>query len=221
MVAGTPTDPAAPPMFRETTLRIQRALADQGHYSGPLDGLFGPATEAAAAAWAAAKGGAAPAAVERPRAAATIRQGASGYLVSEIVVHCSDTRQSWMGNATLAEQVDEIRRWHMQDRHWADIGYHWVIGRGGPILPGRPETRVGAGVEGHNSGVIHICLIGGHGSAESDPFARHFTPAQDAALRAKLDDIRARTPVRRISGHNEWAAKACPGFNVPAWLRSL
>lgn len=149
-----------------------------------------------------------------------IRQGAAGYLVEEVVVHCSATGASWYAGKRSSEKVAEIRRWHVQDRGWRDIGYHWVIDRDGTVLPGRAETVIGAGVEGHNRGVIHVCLIGGGGSAAADAFERHFTPHQAAALRKVLASIRLRTPIKRISGHNEFAAKACPGFNVPMWLEA-
>lgn len=147
-----------------------------------------------------------------------IRQGSARYLVDEIVAHCSATRPRWLEARRLADKVAEIRRWHVEDRKWRDIGYHWIIDRDGSVAPGRRETEIGAGVEGHNRGVIHVCLIGGHGSAATDRFAQHFTGSQDAALRRLIAQISARTPIRRVSGHNEWAAKACPGFNVPAWL---
>ena len=145
-------------------------------------------------------------------------QGSARYAVDEIVVHCSATRPEWMQGALLAAKVAEIRRWHVQGNKWRDIGYHWIIDRDGAVAPGRPETVIGSGVKGHNNGVIHACLIGGHGSTADGRFASHFTPSQDAALRRLIAQISARTAIRRISGHNEWAAKACPGFNVPAWL---
>ena len=86
------------------------------------------------------------------------------------------------------------------------------------MLPGRTENEIGAGVEGHNCGVIHICLIGGAGSAATDRFERNFTAAQNRALRGLIDEIRARTAITRITGHNDHAAKACPGFVVRSWI---
>ena len=198
---------------------IQTGLRDLGYSSGPVDGLFGVRTKAAAQSWLAA-GGVAAKSVLVAETAAMLFQGSARYPVQEAVVHCSATRPDWMAGADLPAQFAEIRRWHMQDRGWRNIGYHWVIGRDGKVLAGRPEVEIGAGVEGHNRGVIHICLIGGHGSTERDSFARNFTPAQDVTLRQLLQGIGMRTQIRRISGHNEYAAKACPGFNVSKWLEA-
>ena len=138
--------------------------------------------------------------------------------LNEIIVHCSATRPEWMATAKTAAKVAEIRRWHMSDRGWRDIGYHFLIDRNGAVATGRPLDQVGAHVVGRNTGTVGVCLIGGHGSSERDAFADHFTPAQDAALRKLLADlIKAHPTIARVSGHNQWAAKACPGFNVPGW----
>jgi len=50
----------------------------------------------------------------------------------------------------------EIDRWHRDERGWRKIGYHHLIDRDDATLPGRAESEIGAGVEGHNRGVIHI-----------------------------------------------------------------
>lgn len=197
---------------------IQTGLRDLGYQPGPIDGLYGAKTRTAAESWINA-GGAGVSVMLPPSLSGMIFQGKARYPVSEVVVHCSATRPDWMHNASFSDQVAEIRRWHMQDRGWRDIGYHWLISRAGDLLPGRAETEIGAGVVDHNRGVIHVCLIGGAGSAETDRFKDSFTPAQDITLRGQLQAIGMRTQIRRISGHNEWAAKACPGFNVPAWLK--
>ncbi len=138
--------------------------------------------------------------------------------LTEIIIHASATRPAWMLNAPTRAKVAEIRRWHVQDRGWSDIGYHDLIDRDGTVEYGRPLERVGSHVKGRNTGTIGICLIGGHGSAATDNFADHFTPAQDKALQALLSSLMRKYPtIRRVSGHNEFAAKACPGFNVPSW----
>lgn len=139
--------------------------------------------------------------------------------INEIVVHCAATRPAWWATRTLNQKVKEIRRWHVEDRGWSDIGYHYLIDRDGKVAEGRSLSRTGAHVRGHNTGSIGICLFGGHGSNENDAFSENFTPEQDRALRKLIADLRTRFPtIRKISGHNEYAAKACPGFRVSQWL---
>lgn len=142
--------------------------------------------------------------------------------IDTIFIHCSATRADWMIGKPLADKVSEIKRWHTdpkpKGRGWRDIGYHWLIDRDGRAIAGRtPETRPGAHARGHNEGSIAICLLGGHGSSENDAFEDNFTPEQDAALRKLIAEIGARHPIKHVRGHNEVAAKACPGFNVSMW----
>ena len=143
-----------------------------------------------------------------------IYQGTARYPVTEIILHCADTRPDWMTGWPIAEKVAEIRRWHVQERGWRDIGYHWIVDRDGAVASGRRETEIGAHVEGHNRGTIGICLLGGYGAKADDPFEKNFTSAQAAAVKRLIDEIKGRTTIRKISGHNDYAAKACPGFRV-------
>lgn len=211
-------------MSRENIRAIQTGLAALGYDIGKAgaDGLFGKNTRAAAEAWLAAGGKPAPAVSEKPTDTPStrtlIRQGSARHPVEEIIVHCAATRPEWMAGRPLADKVAEIRRWHRANG-WSDIGYHWIIDRDGAIAPGRAETVVGAHTAGKNSGTIGICLLGGHGSAETDNFGHHYTSAQDEALRGLIASIKLRTAIKRVSGHNEYAAKACPGFNVPLWIK--
>lgn len=197
---------------------IQTGLRDLGFAPGPVDGFYGSKTEAAVKAWLATGG--APTASALPVATTgMIYQGSARHPVREIIVHCSDTPPSWMAGRDIADQRKEIRRWHVEERGWKDIGYHWIIGRDGRVAMGRQETVIGAHVEGHNSGTIGICLIGGKGSNSTDAFSKHFTPAQDVTLRQLIQGIGMRTQITKVSGHNDYAARACPGFKVSTWLK--
>jgi len=137
--------------------------------------------------------------------------------ISEIIIHCSATRPEWRAGSKTSAKVSEIRKWH-KGRGWRDIGYHYIIDRDGTVATGRPVEQVGAHVKGHNTGTIGVCLIGGHGSSENDLFADNYTPEQEDALRGLLTDLGARYGIDKVTGHNQYAAKACPGFNVPRWL---
>ena len=138
--------------------------------------------------------------------------------IKEIIVHCTATRPEWWATKSTGQKVAEIRRWHVSERGWRDIGYHYLIDRNGTIATGRPLEQIGAHTQGRNTGSIGIALFGGHGSAETDQFSDHFTGAQDKALRDLIARLQTQFGQLRISGHNEYAAKACPGFQVGLWL---
>ncbi len=133
-----------------------------------------------------------------------------------IVIHASATRPR------VDIDASTIRRWHMEERGWSDIGYHYVIRLNGVIETGRSLTRMGAHVKGHNRNSIGICLIGGYGGAATDAFEDHFRLEQRTSLiellHKVLHDIGDCTEVR-IAGHNEFANKGCPCFSVPLWLK--
>ena len=143
--------------------------------------------------------------------------------LNEIIVHCTDTRPEWGENMTPARVVDEIRRWHTdpppKGRGWSDIGYHYVILRDGTVMTGRPLSVVGAHVKGHNTSTVGVSLLGGHGGSAKDKFEDHFTPAQKFALLKLIDGLKAQySTITKVTGHNQYAAKACPCFNVPAFM---
>ena len=139
--------------------------------------------------------------------------------LNEIIVHCTATRAEWYDGQTTASKVAEVRNWHLA-RGWSDIGYHYLIDRDGTVATGRPLEKVGAHAKGHNTGTIGISLFGGHGSSENDAFSDNYTPQQEAALLKLIYDLREEYPsITTVSGHNQYAAKACPGFNVPRWYK--
>lgn len=150
-----------------------------------------------------------------------ITQGKARVPVTGIFIHCTATPPDWRPGDTPDQRVEAIRAMHIRERGWRDIGYHWLIDRDGTILRGRPESEIGAHVAGHNTGTIGISLFGGLTSKPRDPFARNFTARQETALEDLIKDIRARTKIKWIKGHNQVDnGKACPGFWVPDWLVS-
>lgn len=138
--------------------------------------------------------------------------------ITEIVLHCTATRADWWADKSTAEKVQEIRRWHMEDRGWKDIGYHYLIDRNGALATGRPMDQTGAHTKGHNTGTIGIALMGGHGSSVTDTFADNYTSDQEKALRKLIVRLHKNFGKVPVTGHNQYAAKACPGFEVPKWF---
>ncbi len=145
--------------------------------------------------------------------------------IKEIIIHCSDTQEGV--NVTAAD----IRRWHTTPREkggrgWRDIGYHYVIRLDGTIEVGRTIERVGAHCigrngEDHNSHSIGICYIGGRHMKEDGTWvwADTRTAKQKDSMAKLVRMLLALLPQATVHGHNEFAARACPCFDVQQWLR--
>lgn len=151
--------------------------------------------------------------------------------INLIVIHCAAT---FPGQDIGAA---EIERWH-RDRGYDGIGYHGVIRRDGRLESGRPMDKAGAHTKGHNARSIGICMVGGlqdgkGGDANGDGVIEEFengqrgvpeanyTPAQWATLERTIRALVKKYPGARVAGHNEFAAKACPCFDVKKWWAGL
>ena len=145
----------------------------------------------------------------------------SSRKIKEVIVHCSATRPNWMQGQSPQAKVDEIKRWHVEDNGWSDIGYHWIIDRDGSIVKGRPMEKMGAHTRGKNKDTLAICLIGGHGGSASDELEDNFTFDQDCSLIAVMSGLVAEIGELKVSGHNEYASKACPCFDVREWTQKF
>lgn len=129
--------------------------------------------------------------------------------ITKVTVHITASNP----NAT----VEDIRRMH-KAQGWSDIGYHWLVDSKGKVYPGRPESKTGAHVAGHNSGNIGISYISrGADNEPNAPYGKFMTPAQASALEIKVADILYRydLSIDDIYGHNDFnPGKACPCFKV-------
>lgn len=127
--------------------------------------------------------------------------------INTLVVHCTATPES------RPHTVDEIRKWHVRDNKWSDIGYHYVIYLDGSVHIGRPIGVTGAHVGGHNTGSVGIVYVGGCDKSMKAKDTR--TDAQKASLRKLLNDLSKQYPVTKILGHNDLdKKKACPSFDA-------
>lgn len=132
--------------------------------------------------------------------------------INEVIVHCSATPE---GRHTT---VEEINSWHKQNG-WKSIGYHYVIYLDGTIHKGRPEEEIGAHCVGHNKNSIGICYIGGCDKNMQPKDTR--TVGQKRALIEILKRLKRDYPSASICGHNEFANKACPSFNVKEEYKNI
>lgn len=186
---------------RQTQAALKQALAapKPGRPEPDKSAIVAPVPPAAQTA-----GGDLPA---PPTNAGSLQLLATARPIDEIIWHCAATPEG--KDFTVAD----IRAWHKQ-RGFSDVGYAYVVYRDGRIMPGRPVGQVGAHCEGHNTGTIGCCYIGGL-SADGKIAKDTRTPAQRASMLWLTQQLIARhRGIRRVTGHNQYANKACPSFDV-------
>ncbi len=125
--------------------------------------------------------------------------------IDKIIIHCSATPEG--RNWTLKD----IDRDH-KSKGYKKVGYHYVICLDGTIEKGRAESEVGAHCKGHNAKSIGICYVGGLDKNRRPKDTR--TEAQRASMKRLIGELQERYPDAGIHGHNEFANKACPCFDV-------
>lgn len=99
--------------------------------------------------------------------------------------------------------VEKLRRYHVDERGWSDIAYHFVVDKTGKILAGRDIDRTPAAQAGNNTGSIAIAY---HGARR--PNAAQ-TEAISALTIALVDEHRGAT----IHGHKEVRNTDCPPWD--------
>ena len=143
-----------------------------------------------------------------------------------LVIHCTATPA---GRAVTAA---DIRRWHLapvpEGRGWKQVGYTDIVHINGYVenlVPNNEDGIVDSweitnGVKGINSVSRHVVYAGGL-SADGQQAADTRTTAQKIALANYVKEKIKAVPALKVAGHNQFAAKDCPCFDVPAWLRSI
>lgn len=137
-----------------------------------------------------------------------------------IAIHCQGTEFGSSGNT-----ADAIHRYHVNERGYSAIGYHVVIEEDGSVVQGRPIGKRGAHCpQGqYNSKGIGICLTGGLKDGKpSDAFKREQWGALREVVSGFVEEFRIDWDL--VKGHRDiirefgGRAKACPCFDVQAWL---
>ena len=132
--------------------------------------------------------------------------------IDYIIIHCSATKEG------IDWKAKDIDQWHKQ-RGFNKIGYHYVIDLDGTVETGRDENETGAHCVGYNKSSIGICYIGGLDRNLCPKDTR--TDKQKEALWNLVIKLLAKYPNANVYGHNEFAKKACPCFNVKKEFESV
>lgn len=143
-----------------------------------------------------------------------------------LIIHCTATPEG--REVTSAD----IRKWHTSappvGRGWKQVGYTDMIHLDGKVERFVENNEDGIvdsweitnGATGYNSISRHIVYVGGVAKDGKTPKDTR-TEAQKRALQIYVKNFHERFPDVKIIGHNEVAAKACPSFDVQAWLKAI
>ena len=146
-----------------------------------------------------------------------------------LVLHCTATPE---GREVTS---GEIRHWHTDPvkkggRGWKQVGYTDMIHLDGKVerlVKNNEDAEVDPwevtnGAKGYNTVSRHVVYVGGV-SKDGKTAKDTRTAAQLKAMTAYVRDFHERFPQIRIVGHGELPGvkKACPSFDVAAWLRSI
>ena len=126
--------------------------------------------------------------------------------IDKIIIHCAATPEG------RDVKTETIKSWHVKGNGWSDIGYHFVIELDGSVVDGRPLHRSGAHTKGHNATSIGVCYVGGIDKDKNPKDTR--TADQKASMDKLIQSLLSDYPEATVHGHNEFASKACPSFDV-------
>lgn len=134
-----------------------------------------------------------------------------------IVVHCSATDDPETNNFEAVKELhtgdtSEKMKWgtygEISKRGWSDIGYHYFIETDGSIKAGRPESRVGAHVRGHNLYTLGVCVAG------NKVFTKEQKHTLKVFLQKKIKDYHLSKD--KVKPHSYFDKnKTCPNLRIP------
>lgn len=133
---------------------------------------------------------------------------------SWITVHHSVISSSSDSLGASLDTVFSIQRDHMNNRGYADIGYHFLIDRAGRVIEGRELRWQGAHAGGSNNrGNVGICLLG---NFDEEQPSRAALAALDRLVFELQNELRI--PRRNVRPHKAWKETQCPGTHLMPWF---
>lgn len=134
--------------------------------------------------------------------------------ITHLTIHCAATPAGRDVKAATVEAWDIAK--------FGQVSYHWIVELDGTKHHSLPDTVKGAHVANHNSGNIGVCYVGGMDAHMANPQDTR-TDAQKQSLKEIVQDYQSRFPGLHVLGHRDWpnVTKACPSFDVSAWLKAL
>jgi hypothetical protein len=143
-----------------------------------------------------------------------------------LMLHCTATPEG------RVVTPGEILKWHTSPkpngRGWDKVGYmvlflldgstHFFAKDNGDQWVQSNEITNGA--IGMNGMSHHACYVGGLSKDGKTPKDTR-TPEQEMAMIKFIFEYLSRHPQVKVCGHNQFAKKACPSFDVPDWCKLI
>jgi len=127
--------------------------------------------------------------------------------VDRVFLHCSDSPNAQLEGRELH---DAVFRWHVTERGWDDIGYHFLIDMQGLVMKARKKEDKPAAQRGHNRGTIAIMLHGRDAFTEEQfNSLANLCQSMNVAYEGRLT----------FHGHCEVSSKLCPNFDYKDVLK--
>lgn len=132
--------------------------------------------------------------------------------ITSIVIHHTESPNQ--PPAMERSRLLGIRRYHMEERGWGDLAYHYLIGPSGRIYQGREWRFQGdSGTRYDLDGRLLVCLIGSF--TETMP--------QEAAMKSLLSLVAGKLHEHKlkpeaVTTHRLVAATDCPGERMQEWF---
>lgn len=145
-----------------------------------------------------------------------IYQGSARYPVTEVILHCAAIKSGQFKGKSPFEIFAIINRWHVE-RGFRCFGYHGLFMPDGFFYSGRPFTTIGAHCIERNRGSLGFLLIESNEVTAITEFSDYYTKTQRLCINQKIASLGG---ITKVSGHNDYAKKLCPGFKVHSsdWL---
>lgn len=126
--------------------------------------------------------------------------------IDKIIIHCTATPE---GREVTKR---DLWNWHVEERGWSNIGYHYFIDLKGNVHKCRPESIKGAHTRGQNGSSIGIAYAGGLDENFKTKDTRNAD--QKEALECLLYELKGKYKNAIIYGHRDYSSKDCPSFDA-------
>jgi len=129
--------------------------------------------------------------------------------INKIIIHHSASPR-----ASTSKEL--VKQWHVEERGWNDIGYHYMLNNKDEIETGRHINKQGAHCLEQNADSIGICVFGNYEGEIP-------TAKQVEVLRMFVNSLLDKYNLswQNVYGHKDFGNTACPGKNLYGVLQQL